>query len=77
MHRDLKDVVVLLSLGLFLLLLCLFLLMVLVERVPAGPDRSCSRDLFLQLVLVGVLRVFLRLVLLMLVFSSQQKSHHI
>lgn len=77
MHRDLKDVVVLLSLGLFLLPLCLFLLMVLVERVPAGPDRSSSRDLFLQLVLVGVLRVFLRLVLLMLVFSSQQKSHHI
>jgi len=57
--QDLKEVVVLLSLGLSLSFLGFFLLMVLVEGVPAGTNCSYSCDFFLQLVLVGVLWVFL------------------
>ncbi|WP_216076622.1 hypothetical protein, partial [Acinetobacter indicus] len=61
----LKEVVVLLSVRLFIFFLCFFLLMMLVEGVSTGSDCDCSCNFFLYLVLVGMLWVFPRLVLLM------------
>lgn len=66
----LEKMVVLLSMRLFIFFLGFFLLVMLVERIPAGSRRCHRRNLFFYLVLVGMLRVFLRLVLLMLYMNS-------
>ena len=60
---------VLLFRRLFIFFLGFFLLVMLVERIPAGSHRRDRRYLFFYLVLVGMLWVFLRLMLLMLSFQ--------
>lgn len=62
----LEKMVMLLSMSLFIFFLGFFLLVMLVEREPASSHCSSRGNLFFYLVLVGMLRVFLRLVLLML-----------
>lgn len=66
MHWDLEEMVVLLSMSLFLFFLGLFLLMVLMEGEPTGSNCSYRSDLLFYLVLVGMLWVFLCIMLLML-----------
>ena len=69
-----KKVVVLLSISLFVLFLCLFLLMMLMEGISTSSNCSRCCNLLFYLVLVGMLWIFLCLMLLVLKYIIIRKK---
>ena len=69
-----KKVVVLLSISLFVLFLCLFLLMMLMEGISTSSNCSRCCNLLFYLVLVGMLWIFLCFMLLVLKYIIIRKK---